>query len=112
MLEFGSSAMIDVFQVCPPSKLTPSNIPDTPSATLATVTMFCGSVGFTAIVSSDSFPTRRLTSTLGGTLLPPRPAAPAGGAVDTAIMAATSGTTRTAIRRMSGTFWELGNLRP
>src|SRR5439155_10446319 len=54
----------------------------------------------------------RLTSTLGGTLLPPRPAAPAGGAVDTAIMAATSGTTRTAIRRMSGTFWELGNLRP
>src|SRR6266567_1169704 len=57
-----------VVHVLPPSKLTPSNIPAvspaSPWPTLVTVTMLSGLVGLTAIVSSDSFRCRWLTSTL------------------------------------------------
>src|SRR5437867_6905188 len=57
--------MMLVVHVAPPSLLTPSNIPTGGLAILDTITMFRGSFGFTAMVVSDSFPERRLTSTLG-----------------------------------------------
>src|SRR2546430_13674063 len=53
-------------QVVPPSKLTPSNTPAAGWSTFVTITMFFGLVGLTATVSSDSLPSRWLTSTFVG----------------------------------------------
>src|SRR5579859_1459399 len=55
-----------VVQVAPPSKLTPSNIPAAGWSTFVTITMFFGLVGLTATVSSDSLPSRWLTSMFVG----------------------------------------------
>src|SRR4051794_21776805 len=71
------SATMRLVHVCPPSKLTPRNIPETPSAMFVKITMFCGLVGLTAMAVSDSLPTRWLTSTLAGGGTGPRGAAAA-----------------------------------
>jgi hypothetical protein len=77
-----------VVHVLPPSKLTPSNIPEVSPAsawpTLVTVTMLPGLAGLTAIASSDSFRCRWLTSTLAGVMVTgPVPAAASAAGVGT-----------------------------
>jgi hypothetical protein len=62
--------MSDVVQVEPPSKLMPSSIPAAGLSTLDTITTFCGSVGLTAIASSDSLWWRWLMSTFEIRFLP------------------------------------------
>jgi hypothetical protein len=71
------SATMRLVHVFPPSKLTPRNIPETPSAMFVKITTFCGLVGLTAIAVSDSLPTRWLTSTFAGGDRGARGAAPA-----------------------------------
>src|SRR6266851_3974750 len=94
------TAISFVAHVLPPSKLTPSNIPAvspaSPWPTLVTVTMLAGLVGLTAIVSSDSFRCRWLTSTLAG-VAAPGPTRATASAVGVAASAAAISTATTTI---------------
>src|SRR6266536_4588583 len=87
-----------VFQVWPPSKETPRNIPAVRPAslrnTLVKTTMLFGFVGLTAMASSDSFRCRWLTSTFVG------PAVAGTEAMTAATIAATRNTETAMPRRI------------